>query len=55
MSKEKKQINQKYIKIENSDKEGLKQIGIKIQNGKAKWAYYAIENDKGYHFFIEFS
>lgn len=46
------QFNSKYLRIETSDREGLRQIGSKVQNGEAKWAYYGIDNDKGYHYFL---
>jgi hypothetical protein len=41
-----------YVKVPGNAKENrFNEIGQKVQNGELQWAYYAIENDIGYHFY----
>ena len=41
-----------YIKLHPKDKsDEFRTIGERVQRGELKWAYYAIDNDKGYHYY----
>lgn len=43
----------KYVRIANDAKaEEFKQIGDRVQSGELKWAYYASDMPKGYHYYI---
>ena len=51
-SKGKKLSEDKYIRLsENSNIEKFKEMSDKIQNKTHEWAYYAIDGDKGYHYY----
>ena len=46
-------LDDKYVKISSDAKaEEFKSIGEQVQKGEVKWAYYTIENDKGFHYYI---
>ena len=41
-----------YVKVPGNAKENrFNEIGQKVQSGELQWAYYAVENDIGYHFY----
>jgi hypothetical protein len=41
-----------YVKVPGNTKENrFNEIGQKVQSGELQWAYYAVENDIGYHFY----
>jgi len=43
----------KYIRIAgNAKAEEFRAIGERVQRGEIKWAYYAVDGDKGYHHYI---
>jgi len=43
-----------YIKLsENSPKAMFNDMGQKVQSGEVIWAYYAVEDDIGYHFYLK--
>ncbi len=43
----------KYIRISSDAKsQEFKVIGDRVQKGELKWAYYTIENEKGFHYYI---
>ena len=45
-------LDEKYVKISSDAKaEEFKAIGERTQRGEVKWAYYTIENDKGFHYY----
>lgn len=51
-AKGKKLSEDKYVRIaENSDIEKFKEMSTRIQNKTLEWAFYAIDNDKGYHYY----
>jgi hypothetical protein len=46
--------NSKYIKIcADEPQEKFSELGRKVISNELKWCYYAMENDKGYHFYIK--
>lgn len=43
----------KYIRIStDADIEEFKEMSQRIQNRSIQWAYYAIDGDKGYHYYL---
>ena len=43
-----------YEKLaDNSNSSLFSAMGKRVQEGELKWAYYAIENDTGYHYYIK--
>lgn len=51
-AKGKRLSEDKYVRIsEDSDIEKFKEMSTRIQNKTLEWAYYAIDNDKGYHYY----
>jgi hypothetical protein len=36
---------------EDSPSQEFKTIGERVQKGELRWLYYAIEGNKGYHFY----
>lgn len=43
----------KYVKLKaGSSKEEYSEIGKKIKEGEIKWAYYALDNDIAYHYYV---
>ena len=43
----------KYIRIcEDEGIEKFKEMSDRIQNKSIQWAFYAIDNDKGYHYYL---
>lgn len=52
-AKTKNIIDAKYIRIPtDADIEKFKEMSQRIQNGSIQWAYYAIDGDKGYHYYL---
>ena len=47
-----KPSDDKYIRFSVDLKDNFKAIGDRIQKGELKWAYYAIDGDKGYHYYM---
>jgi hypothetical protein len=48
-----KRNENKYSKISAENyKDSYETINVKVKNGELKWAHYATEGDKGYHYFI---
>ena len=44
---------EKYIRIaQDATMEEKKQIGGRVEKGEITLAYYALDNDKGYHYYI---
>lgn len=42
-----------YIRIpSDADIEKFKEMSQRIQNGSLQWAYFAIDGDKGYHYYL---
>jgi hypothetical protein len=51
--KRKSADDDKYVRIAmNADPEKKKEFGEKVQRGELKFAYYAIDNEMGYHYYI---
>lgn len=51
-AKGKKLSEDKYIRIaENSDIEKFKEMSARIQNKSIEWAFYAIDGERGYHYY----
>lgn len=44
----------RYIRVcVDEGREKFNEIAEKIKNGEVKWSYYAIDNDKGYHYYFK--
>jgi len=53
-AKAKKLSEDKYIRVaENAGMEKFKEMSDRIQNKSLQWAFYAIDNDIGYHYYLE--
>ena len=43
-----------YVRIsENSNPAKFNEMGQKVQKGLVKWAYYAIDGNVGYHYYLK--
>lgn len=48
-----KRNENKYTRISAENyKDSYETINVKVKNGELKWAHYATEGDKGYHYFM---
>ena len=48
-----KASDDKYIRVATDAKqEETRAIGERVQRGEVKWAYFAGEGDKGYHYYL---
>jgi hypothetical protein len=44
----------KLIKVlSGSGKENFKELYDRIKSGELKWAYYSVDNGKGYHYYLK--
>ncbi len=51
--KRKVKADDKYIRVSSKAKiEELRLISERVQRNEIKWAYYAADGDKGYHYYI---
>ena len=49
----KPKVEDKYVRIADDAKQDeFKVIGDRVQAGELKWAYYALDTNKGYHHYI---
>lgn len=47
-------VKNSYIRIrEKSTQEKFKEIGLKVQKGLVKFAYYGIDNNIGYFYYLK--
>jgi len=52
-AKTKRFSDDKYVRLsENSSVEKFKEMSDKVQDGSLQWAYYALDGDIGYHYYI---
>jgi hypothetical protein len=52
MAKTTDKLTSKYIRIaENANIEEFRAISDRVHKGELKLAYYAVDNDKGYHYY----
>jgi len=51
--KRKDKVEDKYVRVSTKAQiEELRLISERVQKGELKWAYYAADGDKGYHYYI---
>lgn len=52
-AKTKRLPEDKYIRVANdADIEKFKEMSSRIQSGSIQWAYFGVDGDKGYHYYL---
>ena len=47
-----RKLQYEYIRLaENANKAKFNEMGQKVQSGEVQWAYYAVDDDIGYHYY----
>lgn len=47
------QLERKFVRLsENASKESREKISERVKNGELKWAYYAVDGNTRYHYYL---